>query len=95
MANDARRVHGVLERAVHWIEAHRPEVQVVEWEMAVVWVQVRPGQSIEGAADGQVSEKAHFGRSHLPRMAPIVEGDGAADAVDVSLCGADGVAFES
>jgi uncharacterized protein YlxP (DUF503 family) len=36
VANDAGRVHGVLERAVHWIETQRPEVQVVDWEIEVV-----------------------------------------------------------
>lgn len=33
VANDAGRVHAVLERAVHWIETHHPEVQVVDWKI--------------------------------------------------------------
>jgi uncharacterized protein YlxP (DUF503 family) len=36
VANDPGRVHGVLERAVHWIETQRPEVQVVDWEIEVL-----------------------------------------------------------
>jgi uncharacterized protein YlxP (DUF503 family) len=36
VANDAGCVHRVLERAVHWIEAQRPEVQVVDWEIEVM-----------------------------------------------------------
>jgi uncharacterized protein YlxP (DUF503 family) len=36
VANDPGRVHVVLERAVHWIEAHHPEVQVVDWEIEII-----------------------------------------------------------
>jgi uncharacterized protein YlxP (DUF503 family) len=36
VANDPGRVHGVLERAVHWIESHHPEVQVVDWEIEIL-----------------------------------------------------------
>ncbi len=36
VANDPGRVHAVLERTVHWIEAHRPEVQVVGWEIEIL-----------------------------------------------------------
>lgn len=36
VANDPGRVHGMLERAVRWIETHHPEVQVVDWEIEVL-----------------------------------------------------------
>jgi len=36
VANDPGRVHAVLERAVHWIETHHPEVQVVDWQIEVL-----------------------------------------------------------
>ncbi|TET53696.1 MAG: DUF503 domain-containing protein [Anaerolineales bacterium] len=36
VANDAGHVHRVLERAVHWIEAHEPRVQVVDWEIEIL-----------------------------------------------------------
>jgi uncharacterized protein YlxP (DUF503 family) len=36
VANDPGRVHAVLERAVHWIESHHPEVQVVNWEIEIL-----------------------------------------------------------
>lgn len=36
VANDAGRVHAVLERAVHWIETHHPEVQVVDWKIEIL-----------------------------------------------------------
>ncbi|HEY73269.1 MAG: DUF503 domain-containing protein [Chloroflexi bacterium] len=36
VANDAGRVHAMLERTVHWIEALRPEVQVVDWEIEIL-----------------------------------------------------------
>ena len=36
VANDPGRVHSVLERAVHWIETHHPEVQVVDWDIEVL-----------------------------------------------------------
>ena len=36
VANDPGRVHGLLERAVRWIESHQPEVQVVDWEIEVL-----------------------------------------------------------
>jgi uncharacterized protein YlxP (DUF503 family) len=36
VANDSGRVHAVLERAVHWIETHHPEVQVVDWEIEIL-----------------------------------------------------------
>lgn len=36
VANDPGRVHAVLERAVHWIESHHPEVQVVDWEIEIL-----------------------------------------------------------
>jgi len=36
VANDAGRVHAMLERTVHWIEVHRPEVQVVDWEIEIL-----------------------------------------------------------
>lgn len=36
VANDPGRVHTVLERAVHWIEANHPWVQVVDWNIEVL-----------------------------------------------------------
>ena len=36
VANDSGRVHAVLERAVHWIESHHPEVQVVDWQIEIL-----------------------------------------------------------
>jgi uncharacterized protein YlxP (DUF503 family) len=36
VANESGHVHSVLERAVHWIEAHHPEVQVVDWEIEIL-----------------------------------------------------------
>lgn len=36
VANDAGHVHAVLESAVRWIEVHRPDVQVVDWEIEMV-----------------------------------------------------------
>mgnify|MGYP002153842421 FL=1 len=36
VANDSGHVHAVLERAVHWIETHHPEVQVVDWEIEIL-----------------------------------------------------------
>jgi len=36
VANDAGYVHAVLERTVRWIEAHRPEVQVVDWQIEII-----------------------------------------------------------
>jgi uncharacterized protein YlxP (DUF503 family) len=35
VSNDAGHVHSLLERAVHWIEARHPEVQVVDWEIEI------------------------------------------------------------
>jgi uncharacterized protein YlxP (DUF503 family) len=36
VSNDAGYVHGLLERAVQWIETHHPEVQVVDWEIEIL-----------------------------------------------------------
>lgn len=36
IANDPGRVHTVLEWAIHWIEIHHPEVQVVDWEIEIL-----------------------------------------------------------
>ena len=36
VANEAGHVHMVLERAVHWVEAHHPEVQVVDWQIELL-----------------------------------------------------------
>jgi uncharacterized protein YlxP (DUF503 family) len=36
VANDPGRVHAVMERAVHWIETHHLEVQVVDWEIEIL-----------------------------------------------------------
>jgi uncharacterized protein YlxP (DUF503 family) len=36
VANDPGRVHALLEKAVHWIETHHPEVQVVDWQIEIL-----------------------------------------------------------
>jgi hypothetical protein len=36
VANDPGHVHAVLERSVRWIETHRPEVQVVDWQIEIL-----------------------------------------------------------
>ncbi len=36
VANDPGRTHTVLERAVHWIETNRPDLQVVDWEIELL-----------------------------------------------------------
>jgi uncharacterized protein YlxP (DUF503 family) len=36
VSNDAGRVHTILERSVHWIESHHPEVEVVDWRMEIL-----------------------------------------------------------
>jgi uncharacterized protein YlxP (DUF503 family) len=35
IANEAGRVHTLLEQAVRWIEHNHPEVQVVDWEIEI------------------------------------------------------------
>jgi uncharacterized protein YlxP (DUF503 family) len=36
VSTDAGYVQGLLERAVHWIEAHRPDLTVVDWQIEVL-----------------------------------------------------------
>ncbi len=36
VSNDAGRAHAVLQRAVHWIEVHHPDVQVVDWAIEML-----------------------------------------------------------
>lgn len=36
VSNHQDHAHVVLERAVHWIEVHHPEVQVVDWEIEIL-----------------------------------------------------------
>ena len=36
VSNDAGHVQGVLQRAVHWIEKHRPDLSVVDWYIQVL-----------------------------------------------------------
>lgn len=36
VANDPGHAHAVLEGAVHWIETHRPDIHVVDWEIEVL-----------------------------------------------------------
>ena len=36
VANEPGRVHTVLEKAVRWIEIHRPDVQVVDWQIEIL-----------------------------------------------------------
>lgn len=36
VANESGHVHALLERAVHWIEVHHPEVQVVDWAIEIL-----------------------------------------------------------
>jgi uncharacterized protein YlxP (DUF503 family) len=35
VSNDAGHVQGLLERAVRWIENHRPDLSVVDWQIEV------------------------------------------------------------
>jgi len=37
VANNPGRVHTILERAVRWIETHHPKVQVVDWEIEILY----------------------------------------------------------
>ena len=37
VSTDASHVHGQLERAVHWIEAHYPNLNVVDWDIEVLF----------------------------------------------------------
>jgi uncharacterized protein YlxP (DUF503 family) len=36
VSTDAGHVQGLLERAVHWIENHRPDLNVVDWQIEVL-----------------------------------------------------------
>ena len=36
VANDRAQVEHVLNSAVHWIEHHRPDWQVVDWEIEMI-----------------------------------------------------------
>lgn len=36
VSNDATQSEQVLNSAVHWIEYHRPDLQVVDWQMELV-----------------------------------------------------------
>ncbi len=36
VANDPAHAEQVLNNAVHWIEHHRPEVQVVDWQIEIL-----------------------------------------------------------
>ncbi len=36
VANDAGYIHALLERAVHWIEANRPDLQVTDWKIELL-----------------------------------------------------------
>lgn len=36
VTNDAGCAHSVLERTVHWIESHHPEVEVVDWQIEIL-----------------------------------------------------------
>ena len=35
VSTDAGHVHRLLERAIHWIEKHRPDLSVVDWHIEV------------------------------------------------------------
>jgi uncharacterized protein YlxP (DUF503 family) len=35
VSNDVGRVHRLLERAVYWIEKHRPDMSIVDWHIEV------------------------------------------------------------
>jgi len=35
VSTDAAYVHGLLERAVEWIEQNRPDVRVIDWQIEV------------------------------------------------------------
>ena len=36
VSTDAGRVQRLLEQAVHWIEKHRPDLSVVDWQIEIV-----------------------------------------------------------
>ncbi|MCS7252114.1 MAG: DUF503 domain-containing protein [Thermoflexus sp.] len=36
ISNDAGHIHAILESAVRWIEANRPDIMVVDWEIAIL-----------------------------------------------------------
>ncbi len=36
VSNDAAHVQGLLEKAVHWLEANHPEVQIVDWQIEII-----------------------------------------------------------
>lgn len=36
VANDAGYIHTLLERAVHWIETHHPDVEVIDWHVEIL-----------------------------------------------------------
>jgi len=33
VANESGHIHRVLERAVHWVEAYDPRVEVIDWQV--------------------------------------------------------------
>jgi hypothetical protein len=35
VSTDARHVQRLLEQAVHWIENHRPDLSVVDWQVEI------------------------------------------------------------
>jgi len=36
VSNDPGHVHASIERIVRWIELHRPDVQVVDWQIEIL-----------------------------------------------------------
>jgi uncharacterized protein YlxP (DUF503 family) len=36
VSTDAGHVQGLLERAVRWIENHRPDLSVVDWQIEII-----------------------------------------------------------
>jgi uncharacterized protein YlxP (DUF503 family) len=36
VSTDAAHVHSQLEHAVHWIETHRPDLNVVDWQIELM-----------------------------------------------------------
>jgi uncharacterized protein YlxP (DUF503 family) len=37
VSTDASHVQGLLERAVRWIESHRPDLSVIDWQIEVLY----------------------------------------------------------
>ncbi len=36
VSNDQGHLHRLMDQAVHWVETHHPEVQVVDWQIEII-----------------------------------------------------------